>query len=430
MSLFEHTTQMIELYCRQSADRAATDNFLTEAFGLLRHWADSTPQEAQQNTIDLYNQQTHIYPYVSLWLFQNQTRYGWTNCWPNALFPSALTFHLSNIHLPVVLQRMEQAVAENDLSFFAPLKSKRLTQLMRRLSLTVGSERLNPVLETVRAANRGLYHKILEGLPQTYLEANTQLPGAKQQLNSLILQKSLVSLVTLSPQSVAGFFQIFEDHPVEKLGEDLCGKVSQLWARTGHILSVSQHLEIAAFFQNMYPQELETLLPKFDLFTSMSPDELEWRVAVAAQYSPQNVRAMAAKLAEESLSEIGEDGEHFRQRLLQRFIQSPGALKVLETGPTEVSVWLLLYTTWTAARREHLKSAMYSQSVNPVLREISNLLIEFFGGTEAPSPTWTRVSLEGGEPTEQMTAFYEFVQRKILHQETLEAGVTRGARKM
>lgn len=430
MSLFEHTTQMIELYCRQTTDRAAVDNFLTEAFGLLVHWADSTPQHVQQSAIDLYNQQPRPHPYVSLWLFQNQTRYGWTNCWPSALFPSALTFHLSNIHLPVVLQRMEQAVAENDLSFFAVLKAKKLTQMMRRLSLGLGSERLNPVLGAVYAANVGLYQTVLEGLPQTYLEANSQLPGVPQQLNALILQHALVQPVTLSPQGLAGFLQTFVDYPVDKLGTEVCGRVSQLWARTGHILSVAHHLEIAAFFQKMYPKEFEDLLPNFHVFTSMSPDELEWRVAVAAQYSPHNVRLMAADLTEDSLFEIGEDGEHFRQRLLQRFIQSPGALKELEANPTEVSAWALLRTTWNAVRRERLTAPMYSQSVNPVLREISGLLIEFFGGKEAPPPTWTRVSLEGGEPTEQMTAFYEFVQRKILHQETLNAGVTRGTRKM
>lgn len=437
MGLFEHVVHMTTLYTKTSDPNKDILGFLEHTHAVLELWRSSVPLHEQQATIDAYNAGTTS-PYVSLWLFENEKKYGWGNTFPTSAFHACVR-SLSMIvqpHFPLVLQRMEQAVVEHDTDFFNHWSSQNAARMFRRLLLEPGLEdyhdRAQNVLIHLHATNTAVFEFVRLSLPKDYVrEQRVALRADEFLANDELLEKFKNHSQGLGSISLWEQYLDYAKNNIQTLSSEMCEAIYNCWiGRQSRFLSGAENLHIADTLATHYSAQFETLFPLFfDLEGTQKVPT--WQVQAAVAHAPKHLPGVAGVLAERYFFNImgaGAADKEWRENC--DFYDVPGVRDYLQPIPLVLD---LKYTISNSLRwKNKIHQGLHTDRIfpHPGLEETALLLLDFAGGPPATYPKHAVFHNHGIEQSVRAQEFEHLLQKRKLEQDVLNFGVSPKGKKM
>ena len=438
MSLFNHAVEMMNLYTSSTSNNNLTQEFVHQVNAVLEIWKNTTPLDEQKQTIDQYNTTSNNAPYVSLWLFQQELDHAqWSDTFPARMFHDCLGSNVLKSYLPLVLQRLEQAVAENDSNFFIHWDKKSSARLCRRLIVSEHQERARRVVAAVANHSLAVFDAIRENLPEEYLREHVdELQAAEFLLNRelMVYFGSFHNGIT----HIQAWMDALE--PVRAnitiWSAELCQKIKECWkGEKSRSLSDEDNLRLVEFFASHYPTQLSKLLPDFfDLdYVHTNTNQIsvpQWQAQTALQYFPERLPYVAGVLAENLLSHAFRDQSIVAPwNAMRTFFVTPGVSEYMNEHNIPIELRFMIpdpVNHWQNSIMRRFESLTYS---HVGVQQAVELVVEFAGGARAQA--YDRV--EFGYITHNNTVVMEFeafLQKKRLEQAVNANHVVGKLRKM
>lgn len=427
MSLFDHAVNMTNLYMKTNDAQIDTPAFLEQTFAILEIWRDATPLAEQQSTIEAYNRNL-ISPYISMWIFDHEKEYGWNNTFPTSAAHNCFHFQrmILKEYVPIILQRIEQAVDENDHDFFAQAPEKGLGKIFRRMIVGLETEdlqiRTRQVLDYVRRTQPNLFNSILLSLPKEYVQKHCDELKAEKFLANLQVLGFFIGADRGLERIDAWMTQLnyAKDH-ITTLSPEVCTAIRRCWmGRNSRDLSDDDNLKIVNILAQRFPTQFETIFPLFfDLEQEINAPK--WQVQAALMHFPEQLPNVAGVLAERLFAEAIQEGNIDKQLYHTRnFYEIPGVRECVLAHPLSID---LRYTIYNVSRwQQNIQRALTKNLTfpHPGLEEVRSLLLDFAGGDSAPYPQHAVLHNENNSSNPRLDEFEQLLQKRKLQHELHE----------
>ena len=424
MSLFDHAVNMTHLYMKTNDAQIDVPAFLEQTFAILEIWRAATPLSEQQSTIEAYNSNP-ISPYISMWMFDHEKEYGWDNTFPTLAAHNCLNVQrmILKEYVPVILQRIEQAVEENDRDFFAQAPEKGLCKMFRRMIVGFETEdvqtRTLEVLQYVRRAHLNLFNSILLSLPKDYVQKHCVELEAEEFLANLYV----LEFFTSADRGLERIDQWMthlnyaKDH-IRTLSPETCRAIRRCWmGRDSRQLSDDDNLKIVSILAQRFPTQFDAIFPLFfDLEQEINAPK--WQVQAALMYFPEQLPNVAGVLAERLFADAVQEGEIKKQwHHTMNFYEIPGVRECVLAHPLPIE---LRYTIYNVSRWQKNIQRALTENLDfphPGLKEVSSLLLDFAGGDSANYPKHVVFHNETESSNPRLQEFEQLLQKRKLQHE-------------
>lgn len=422
--MFDHIVNITNLHLNTSDHSKTLPSFLQSMYCLLEQWRAGTSLSEQQNIIDAYNTQPKS-PYVSLWLFEHENQYGWRNTFPTSTFHACLHWPqmILKERLPLLVQRMEQAVAENDDDLFKYWESKSAARMFRRLlvgeNMEAYHDRVQHILMHVRKINQPLFEKILSNLPQEYIAEHQTILHAQEFLaNRKLLEFFNNNSRGLNLIDTWLHYLDYAVHNVRTLSPEVCESIYNCWkGRESRNLSDKSNSKIVAILAQNYPAQFDKMFPLFfDLDdTDTAP---QWQIEAAVKHFPEYLPNVAGVLADQFFNTIMREGSAPQQwREMHDFYNTPGVLECVVPQKLPLDMYYIICNApnWQSNIQKALDQSW--DFAHPGLQEMANLLLDFAGGEPACAPQYLEISNSTSRSSQHLQDFERLLQKRTLERE-------------
>lgn len=422
--MFNHIVAITNLHLNTSDHSKNLSDFLDHVYSLLEQWRLSTPLCEQQAMIDLYNTNPTS-PYVCLWLLEHENEYGWRNTFPTVAFHACMNWRniIVKDRLPLILQRMEQAMEEHDEDLFKQWEPKSAARMFRRLlvgdNMEVYHDRSQQMLLHMRSINRPLFDTILLNLPKEYIQAHQDI----LQAHEFLANRQLLVFFNDHSRGLSlidsWMHQLnFAQQNIRTLSLDVCQSICACWrGQESRNLSDKDNLKIVALLTQHYPLQFERMFPLFfDLDDAKTAPR--WQVQAALEHLPEHLPNVAGVLADQFFNTVMREGSAAEQwREMTDFYSVEGVMEYVAFQKLPLDLYYIICHAphWKSNLQKALSH--FWDFPHPGLQEMADLLLEFAGGPATSAPQHTVFSNSASHPSQLQQEFEHLLHKRTLEQE-------------